>query len=107
LPTNWDDEFTVAATGLHYAKAVVATDGREITSVTIEIDTTAPVSQTPTLFAVESNIDVLFGMFIEGQAVRTIAAGNIERTPRVWFSEPRQDSLPGESQFNDYFVLAP
>jgi hypothetical protein len=105
LPTNWDDEFTVAATGLHYAKAVVATDGKDITSVTLEIDTTAPVPQTPTVYAVESSIDVLFGMFVEGQAFRTIPAGNMQRSPVVWFSAPRQDSLPGESQFDEYFVL--
>jgi hypothetical protein len=52
LPTNWDIEEECAATGLFYAKAVIATDGEAITGVTIEIDASPPAVQEPVEFGI-------------------------------------------------------
>jgi hypothetical protein len=107
LPSNWDTEFDAAATGLHYAKAVVATDGESITGVTIEINTTPPRDQAPVEFGIESSIDYLFGLFFEGSTFRVIGNGSISIRPRIWFvvsaSPPAQ---PGESPFDIYYNLS-
>jgi hypothetical protein len=106
LPTNWDDEFELAGTGLHYAKAIVATDGQAMTGVTIEIDTSAPTTQAPQEFGIVSSIEILFGLFLEGSAYRLIGPGNIAASPKLWITTERQTPpAPGEIPFSQYFFF--
>ena len=84
LPTNWDEEFECAGTGLYYAKAIIATDGQAITGVEIAIDDTAPTEQEPQEFAIATEIEYLFGLFAEGQVYRVIGVGHITLAPEVW-----------------------
>ena len=108
LPTNWDEEFELAATGLNYAKAVIATDGQNITSVAIDIDTTAPVVQEPVVFGLEEEIEYLFGLFIQGQTYRVIGDGDITLQARQYLvTTADPPSLAGESPFNIFYVLQP
>ena len=107
LPTNWDDEFTLQGDEDYYAVAEVSTDGKAITSVEIKFEASAPEPQQPELFAVPSPVKVIFGIFSQGMALRTIAAGDISVQPRVWFQEARTNVAAGESLFNLYYVLAP
>jgi hypothetical protein len=106
LAVNWDDEFTCNATGLYYAKAVVTTDGSAITQVEIEIDTNAPVQQSPELWTVPATVDYLFGMFTEGTIYRTIGPSHIEISPKVWITtEKAALPAPGELPYDYYYVL--
>jgi hypothetical protein len=107
LPTNWDEEFTLQSHQDYYAVAEVLTDGKAITSVEIKFSTSPPESQQPELFAVPSIVNVVFGIFSQGVALRTIAAGNITLSPKIWFQEARTNVEPGESLYNLYYVLAP
>lgn len=108
LPTNWDEEFECEGTGLHYAKAVIATDGQAITGVTIAIDTTAPTEQEPQEFAIATEIEYLFGLFAEGQVYRVIGTGSIALEPRQWLVASAEPAAsPGESPYDIYYVLAP
>ena len=107
LPTNWDEEFTLQGDQDYYAVAEVSTDGKAITSVEIKFPTTPPESQQPELFAVPSIVNVVFGIFSQGGALRTIPAGNITLSPKIWFQEARTNVAPGESLYNLYYVLAP
>lgn len=108
LPTNWDEEFTCAGTGLHYAKAVIATDGQAITGVEIAIDDTAPAEQEPQEFAIATEIEYLFGLFAEGQVYRVIGTGSIALEPRQWLVASAEPAAsPGESPYDIYYVLAP
>ena len=107
LPTNWDEEFTLQGDQDYYAVAEVTTDGKAITSVEIKFPTTPPESQEPELFAVPSIVNVVFGIFSQGGALRTIPAGNITLSPKIWFQEARTNVAPGESLYNLYYVLAP
>jgi hypothetical protein len=107
LPTNWDEEFTLQSDQDYYAVAEVLTDGKAITSVEIKFPTSPPESQQPELFAVPSIVNVVFGIFSQGAALRTIAAGNIALSPKIWFQEARTNVAPGESLYNLYYVLAP
>jgi hypothetical protein len=106
LAVNWDDEFTLAGTGLHYAKAVVSTDGSAITQVTIQIDTTPPDEQTPELWAVPGTVEYLFGLFVEGKVFRTIGPSHITISPKVWITtEKTALPAPGELPYDYYYVL--
>jgi hypothetical protein len=107
LPTNWDEEFPCASTGLFYAKVVVATDGEAITGITIEIDAAPPSSQSPVKFGVASSVDIVFGLFSEGSIYRTIGSvGNIVASPQLWLTTERQSSpQPGELPFDQYYLL--
>ena len=106
LPTNWDEEFECAGTGLHYAKAVIATDGQSITGVTIEIDTTAPTVQVPQEFGIANPVEYLFGLFLEGAVYRVIGTGHISVSPKLWITTPTDTpAAPGELPFSQYFLV--
>lgn len=106
LPSNWDIEETLPSTGLHYAKAVIATDGEAITGVTIEIDTTEPAVQEPQEFGIANPIQYLFGLFLEGAVYRVIGAGHITISPKLWLTTERQTlPEPGELPFLQLFTL--
>jgi hypothetical protein len=106
LPSNWDEEFECAGTGLHYAKAVITTDGEAITGVTIAIDTTEPQAQEPQEFSIEGAVEYLFGLFAEGSVRRVIGAGHITLSPTQWIvvsADPAAE--PGESPYDIYYRL--
>jgi hypothetical protein len=106
LPTNWDEEFECAGTGLHYAKAVIATDGEAITGLTIEIDTSPPAIQAPVEFGIASTIEYLFGLFAEGAVYRVIGAGSIALSPEVWLTKEKAEAAaPGELPYEIYYSL--
>ncbi len=108
LPSNWDIEQECAATGLFYAKAVIATDGEAITSVSIEIDGTPPAVQSPVKFGVASSVKYLFGLFSEGAVYRVIGAGHIVLPTRTWLvTSADPEASPGESPYDIYYVLGP
>ena len=108
LPSNWDTEFNAANTGLHYAKAVITTDGESITGVTIAIDTSEPSEQEPVEFGIASTIEYLFGLFAEGAVYRVINPGNITLAPRVWLTTSADPAAaPGESPYDIYYRLQP
>jgi hypothetical protein len=106
LPTNWDIEEECAATGLFYAKAVVATDGEGITGVTIVINGTAPTVQAPQEFGIANPVEYLFGLFLQGAVYRVIGAGHITISPKLWLTTERQAlPEPGEFPFLQLFTL--
>jgi hypothetical protein len=106
LPSNWDEEFTCADTGLFYAKAVIATDGEAISAVTIEIDSTAPTAQTPAKFGIATSVEYVFGLFSEGAIYRPIGDGHITLSTRTWLVTTASPAAqPGESPYDFYFLL--
>jgi hypothetical protein len=108
LPTNWDEEFEYPGTGLWYAKAVIATDGEAITSVTIEIDATPPTVQEPVEFGIAASVEYLFGLFSQGQVYRVIGAGQIVLPTRTWLVTSADPvAAPGESPYDIYYLLGP
>jgi hypothetical protein len=107
LPTNWDIEETVQSDGtLYYAKAVIATDGQAITGVTIAIDDSPPAAQEPQEFGIANPVEIVFGLFSEGTVYRTIGAGNISGSPKLWLTTERQTPpQAGELPFSQYFFF--
>jgi hypothetical protein len=106
LPSNWDIEQSCAATGLFYAKAVIATDGEAVTGVSIVINGTAPAVQQPVEFGIQNPVEYLFGLFLEGSVYRVIGAGHITISPKLWLTTEKPTlPAPGELPFLQYFTL--
>lgn len=107
LADNWDIETTLQSDGqLYYAKAIVQTDGQNITSVSIAIDDEPPVAQTPEKYAIQEEVEVLFGLFCDGVTYRTIAEGAINLLPEQWIiTSAEPPAQPGESPYDIYYRL--
>lgn len=106
LASNWDIEETLPSEGLHFAKIVLATDGTNITGVTIAIDTNAPTVQVPQEFSIEPSIEILFGLFADGKVYRVIDAGNIEVAPEVWMTKEKDSPAEaGELPYELFYRL--
>lgn len=107
LPSNWDIEQNLSSSGtVYFAKAVVATDGQAMVGVTIVIDETPPTAQVAQLFGIAGTIEIVFGIFSEGRVYRTIGAGNINASPKLWLTTERQTPpAAGELPFAQYFFF--
>lgn len=106
LPSNYDDQFTCSASGLFYAKAVLTTDGRDITGVTIAIDQTAPTIQDAQPFAISTTIEMLFGLFSDGEKLRVVGDGHITMQSQVWLTAEKQAApAVGELPWVNYYRL--
>jgi len=106
LPKNWQDVTTCNPKGLYYGKVIISTDGTAVTSVTNELSLTAPTSQAPKVFGLQTKIEYLFGLFSEGHAYRVIGDGHISLTPRVWMTKQKASAAaPGELPWEQYYQL--
>ncbi|MEY4370985.1 MAG: hypothetical protein RIQ48_701 [Pseudomonadota bacterium] len=106
LPTNWDIVKKIDNTSFYYAKACLSTNGIAFTNVTIKIDTTPPKIQEPQINAIESTVEVLFGLIKAGSVYRTIPNGNIYIWPAVWLSAQKNYAVTvGESLYDNYYYL--
>jgi hypothetical protein len=106
LPTNWDEEFECNGEDLHFAKAIIATDGQSITGVTIAIDTDEPAPQQPQEFALSEEIEYLFGLFYQGSVFRTIGNGQITVRPTQFLAVPANPpATPGQPSYDIFYTL--
>jgi hypothetical protein len=106
LATNWSEEFTVSENSLFYAKAIITTDGTSITNVTIRIDQSAPKIQTPEIYSIQADIEILFGLIRSGAVYRTVPLGQIFVSPRLWLRVKKDAPLSvGDIPFDEYYYL--
>jgi hypothetical protein len=109
IPTNLTGEaglteFTISGTTTIIFKARAATNGSNITSLTIVADATQPIPQVPAVNAMPDAFDAVFAMIIGGVVFRTIGAGNISATSTKLFitdkaSTPEFGQLGYESHY--------
>jgi hypothetical protein len=78
LPSNYNDEFSINSTALHYGVLQVSTDGQYITGAQILFKTTPPTSQPAVKFGLAAQIEILFGLFKEGVAQNLTGGRNID-----------------------------
>lgn len=106
LPSNWDDEFPCDKDTLYYGKVIVTTDGKNVTSATIAIDTDEPEQQETLEFAVDSPVQFLFGLF-ENEGFRIVTVGNISAYPSLQITTSKSPAAaPGESPYVLWYRLA-
>lgn len=110
LADNWNNEgeakdVPLSKTGTHFAKAIVTTDGREMTGLSITIHGSAPTTQAPEEFGIASTIELVFGIFADGAPFRTIG-DNFNASPKLWLTTEKQTPpQPGEIPFLQYFYF--
>jgi hypothetical protein len=105
LPQNWDDEFTCSKDTLYYGKVIVQTDGRNVTSATIDIDTSEPQAQEANEFSVESPVEFLFGLF-RNTGFRIATQGNIPASPSLVLTTTKSPAAQaGESPYVFWYRL--
>jgi hypothetical protein len=78
LSSNWDNEFTANDADLYYGIATVTTDGTYITNVTIDITTTEPTFQEATEWGLPGSVEILFGLFKNGQSYNVTGGQNLD-----------------------------
>lgn len=106
LATNWEIEKELSGDAMHYCKAVVKTDGKNISSVTIAIDTNTPKNQKPLKWSIESTIEILFGLIKSGVGYRTVPIGQIIVSPKLWIRATREEPVDaGEVPYDEYYYL--
>ena len=107
IADNWNDEFPVQVGSVYYAKAVISTDGVNIISVSIDIDTSAATNQTAQLYGVATTVEYPFGMITdEGVAQRLIGTDTPTVNPETWIILPKDSpAAPGESPYDIYYRM--
>lgn len=106
LPINWDDDFRANNTSLYYAKAIISTNGRSITSVSIDITTSPALPQEPQSFGIDNEVEYLFGLFYEGRTQRIIGDGSITLNPAMWITVSASPPAgAGELPYEIYYRL--
>jgi len=78
LPDNYDNDWSANNSDLYYGIARVSTDGTYITSVSIDISSSAPSPQVATEWSLPDSVDILFGLFVGGQSYNVADGGNID-----------------------------
>jgi len=104
LPDNYEDEFSANSDDLYYGIVKVTTDGEFITGAEIAITTEPPDQQTPQKFGIASQIDVLFGLFFEGQS-KNLVVGEIKVRATNVLAVPAETPTVGSPPFDVYYLL--
>jgi hypothetical protein len=106
LPTNWQDEFQASSETLYYGIASVATDGRFVTAVTIDITLGAPTNQEAQKYGVDDPVEILFGLFKDGKSYNVAGGRNIPLIAEaVLATSADPPASVGQSPYDIWFRL--
>jgi hypothetical protein len=110
LPSNWQTEGEAKDvqcnnSDLYYGKAVIATDGTDITGVTVALDTSPPEFQQATASGFAESVEYLFGLFYEGVAYRLAPPGQIKLDSSLWMITDKESPSPGASPYIFHYLL--
>lgn len=88
LPSNIFNEFTCGG-AVQQLKLRGYSNGRSITSCQMILDASGAAQQTPTPFALPSQVDVVVAVIVDGVPFRTIAPGSVTLTGSLQFTTTR------------------
>lgn len=81
MPTNMFEQFptfgTATSETIEYAKVIVSTDGKKVTSSEIQFGDYPAEAQVPTPNGLPTSVEVVFAVVYKGTAIRTIGNGSI------------------------------
>jgi len=104
LPDNNFSDFHFNPSSVILAKLRCSSDGAKITGVTLIIDSSAIVPQTPTPFALPSSVDILIAVIVGGSPYRVIPCGSITLAGQEQFRTDKSPPAdPGELQYIPYY----
>jgi hypothetical protein len=97
-------EFAVSANTLTYIVLTVTTNGKEITSATLSVTTTAPVAQQATLFALPTEIKYTLAL-VYNTSVYQIQKTNFTIAGKIVYTKDKTTpAAPGQLPFEIWYV---
>jgi hypothetical protein len=107
LCTNYNNTFTVNLDSLdqtYYAKIILTTDGQNIVSGKIVIDTQIPKPQKIVKNGISDSIEILFGI-INNRLTYNLYKSNILATIQRTFTIAKTSVNPGQPLYDIYYKL--
>lgn len=105
VATNMFDTSTVSDTGTFYVKATVETDGQDVTSWEINVDSSEPDAQSATASSLPTSFDILIAIINDGKVYRVLSCGSITLTPVLAFITDKDSPAdPGELTYIPYYL---
>jgi len=105
LASNWEAEFEASGNGLFYGIAKVTTDGTYITGVTISISDEEPQFQEATEWGLPDTVDILFGLFKDGQSYNVTGGKNVDVYGKNVMITTNEATELGDSVYTLWFKL--
>ena len=103
LPGNLFNKFTISGNSIRYFIAKAITDGKKVTSVSIELSSTQPQAQVPVAFALPAAFEKVFAVYTNGKAYRVIGPESITVNPRSLFTTDRANPTPGGFPYETFY----
>jgi hypothetical protein len=104
LAENYQDVFSANNNTLYYGIVRVTTDGEFLTEANIVISDQQPQEQTPQKFGIQESVDILFGLFINGQN-KNLVNGQLKVSAVNVLSVPSEAPTVGRPPFDVYYLL--
>jgi hypothetical protein len=97
------EKFSLAKDQFGYAVLTASTNGKEITSTTLGIETTAPAGQTASLFSLPTEVKFTLGV-IYNSSVYQIVTNNILVSGKIVYTKDKSvPAAPGELPFEIWY----
>lgn len=108
LPTNILDggglvESPIPNDSLRYVTLTASSDGEQITTAAVSVDTSAPAAQTPEIFGLPSEVKILLGLVFDSKVFQTIT-NSITVTGKQQFITSKANAAVGELPYNIHYV---
>jgi hypothetical protein len=104
LAENYDAVFNANNNTLYYGILRIRTDGEFLTETNIVISDQQPQEQLPQKFGIQESVDILFGLFINGQN-KNLVNGQIKVSAVNVLSVPSDSPTVGRPPFDVYYLL--
>lgn len=105
IPDNNFADFDFTVSDLIYVIATGTSDGKKITSVTLNVGTTAPTPQVPTASSLPTSVDILIAVVVAAKPYRVIPCGSITLNGAEQFiTDTSSPAEPGQLPYIPYYV---
>ena len=109
LPTDIFDgtalnEFTLAADTLSYVVLSATSDGEQITSATVSLESSPPTAQTPAVFGLPASADFLLGAVFNTSVYQVISTNLSLTGKQQYIASKDAPAEPGELPYEIYYV---
>jgi hypothetical protein len=109
LPTDIFDgtalnEFSLAADTLSYVVLSATSDGEQITSATVSLESSPPTAQTPAVFGLPASADFLLGAVFNTSVYQVISTNLSLTGKQQYIASKDAPAEPGELPYEIYYV---
>jgi len=106
LPGNMFSVLTASASGVKYVCVDVTTNGKNVTSATMAVKTTAPTPPTATADSAPTSVSVIVSVVSGSVAYKTIPCGNVTMRVSPSVTEDNPAATGGERNYTQFYQWA-